>query len=193
MSQSIHYLAHSGYLEELKKEISTSNINIGNYYGETALTYAASGNALQCLIFLISAGADITIKNQNMECPLFFAAWANNFDCVKALLDAGSEINSKNLQGATPFIISLSRTHDKNYRVSKLLIDRGADITIGDLPNITIDCDIPTCIVKFIESRNLTRIGAIAFITLYKKAYVGGNSKDVLRLIGKHIWTMRMA
>jgi hypothetical protein len=71
----------------------------------------------------------------------------------------------------------------------RLLIDRGADIIIGDWTRVPI---IPIHIQEFIKSRNLTRVTAIAFITLYKKAYVGGNGKDVLRLIGKHIWSMRM-
>jgi ankyrin repeat protein len=193
-------------LEAFKKCITENIIDIwqqDSRYKRTLLHNAAVLNAYNCLQFLLDCGIDANsidyIGNTSLHAAALYAAalhlndCINHLDvrqCIKALLDAGANINALNHDDRTPFMFLIPRRTDyKNDNMLRLLIDRGADIIIGDWTRVPI---IPIHIQEFIKSRNLTRVTAIAFITLYKKAYVGGNGKDVLRLIGKHIWSMRM-
>jgi ankyrin repeat protein len=193
-------------LETMKKCINENIIDIrwrDFRYERTLLHCSAAWSAIDCLQFLINCGANVNSTDYIGNTPLHTIAEThlgeavchrinveNTGRCVKALLDAGANINAVNIDDQTPFMLSIPRNINyKNDHTMRILIDRGADPALGNHKNTP---KIPIHIQEFIKSRKLVRVTAIAFITLYKKAWIGGNGKDVLRLIGRHIWSMRI-
>ena len=61
--------------------------------------------------------------------PLLAAAASAPADLIKALLDAGADINARDGRGMTPLMLAVA-TNNQNPAVIRLLLERGADVTV---------------------------------------------------------------
>ena len=96
-----------------------SSINKRGYLGNTALSRAARGGHLECVINLLKMpNIDPNIANDKMQYPLHFAAFKRKPEVVKALLDS-KKCDSMVLdrKGRTP----AEDTSDENIR--KMILD----------------------------------------------------------------------
>jgi ankyrin repeat protein len=86
-----------------KKDIADgADLNFRNYYGWTALHYAAIQNDPNMIQLLIRSGCDINARNKRGRTPLHLAALTGKTETVKTLLlnNAGKSIKDK--RGKTP-------------------------------------------------------------------------------------------
>lgn len=111
--------------------------------GPTALHVLANASRwwnLEAIRYLIHHGADINSRDERGETPLHIACggkastnsnyirrpsfWSAN--CVQLLLELGADPNALDQRGRTP--LNLAKT---NPRAMEILLERGADISIG--------------------------------------------------------------
>jgi ankyrin repeat protein len=187
MHVAVHQAVCDGDLEYLMQAIDSTNINIPTAFGDTPLRISIVYKRIKCAMFLINAGADVNICDCNDSSPLM-AAIEVCPECVKSLVNAGAKLDHVDRYKTTIFSHICSDLA-KNYKLAKFLIDRGCRPVQVDYRHRG---RIPDYINKFIESRVFTKRRAIVMISLNKWTGVYGNGRDVLRLIGKHIWSMRM-
>ncbi len=123
-------------------------------HGGSALTAAIELGLEEMAFALIKAGADVNLKAKNP--PLLVAAANGRVSVIPALLDAGADINVVDdiqidepedppkpkdpyrflptAEGATALIVATRMGHETTV---KLLVERGADMNIGDKHGIT--------------------------------------------------------
>lgn len=78
------------------------NINAVATDCDTPLSHFVREQNFDCVVFLLSHGADPNARNQNRDNLLHIAVKRSNLDIVKALIVFGVDINAKNLQNHTP-------------------------------------------------------------------------------------------
>jgi hypothetical protein len=104
---------------------------------------------------------------------------------VRVLLDAGTPVDIADDAGSTPLRSAI--------QASRYAIPRASNIKLDDYSyNLRA---IPDWVTVFVESRSNCRTSAIVMVGIHKyhrTAVTGNNDINVLRLIGKHIWSMRM-
>jgi ankyrin repeat protein len=106
------------------------------------------------------------------------------------LLDAGAMVDATDKYGRIPLYYAI---RDKRVAVARLLVDRG-----GKVSNVKLDEDVPAIpdrVTVFIESRSRCRFASIAIIGIHKyhrTTMTGNIDINVIKLISKHIWSMRM-
>jgi ankyrin repeat protein len=103
------------------------------------------------------------------------------------LLDTGAIVDTIDNRGKTPLHWALAKGRDN---VARMLLDRGANIL-----TVKLDEGIPSWVNLFIESRQRCRCVAIIIIGVHKyhcTNITGNNDNNVMRLIGKHIWSTRI-
>lgn len=64
-------------------------------YKQTALHISAMENQVDCVEYLLEAGAEIDAKNVLGWSPLMWASATGAVECVRALVDAGADVNLK--------------------------------------------------------------------------------------------------
>ena len=125
--------AGAGDLPKVKELVAAkAKLDGRGRHGYTPLTAAISGDHLDVALYLIDAGADVTLKDKNGTGPLEWAAiragWVMKHQNVKlatALLDRGAEVDVRNADGYTPLMWAANRGAVK---LVELLIARGADV-----------------------------------------------------------------
>ena len=125
-----------------------ADVNYENYYGNTALQYAAENGLVGCMRLLIDAGADVNAarnKEDYNHAPLARAAKFGKTRCVDLLIQRGADVNFTYLHHVTPLISCLLGAQgggyidelcnkssrgvgDGNTECIKLLINAGADV-----------------------------------------------------------------
>jgi hypothetical protein len=201
------YIIYEDWIS-LKNALNKSNMN--ETFGDqkmTILAYAIIYQRLEIVLHLIQLGCDVNAKvDKHGRTALTYASsylYTFNADdivlYVRALLNAGANVNAMDKTGVTALEANLNGIYvsmsgqttadwrltiplDNHLKISKLLIDRGADVTL--LRNF----DLPNQLKEFINQRNQTRRGAIVIVAL---RHIHSNGRDVLRLIGKHVWSFR--
>jgi len=119
-----------------------ADINASNGLGDTALILAASHGNVDVIKLLLSKGADVNavdtpdggrVKNGPIALGSFtalsYAAVYGGYDAVKLLLDAGAKVNVQDIRGMTPLMLAIASDRP-DARVVRLLIERGADVSI---------------------------------------------------------------
>lgn len=115
------------------------------WYGETALIWAASENHGAAARILIARGADpngrsaaheITRRRTGQSVlplgswtPLMYAARQNALDAIRALAESGADLNLTDPDGATALVLAIINA---NYDAAALLLEKGADPNIAD-------------------------------------------------------------
>lgn len=86
-SEALRYILSSSN----QNENCESNINTRGYLGNTAISRAARGGHLKCVLLLLDQKSTINpnICNEKQQYPLHFAAFKKHPEVVRALLDSG--------------------------------------------------------------------------------------------------------
>jgi hypothetical protein len=94
---------------------------------------AAANGDLDTIRALIISGAPINAVDDAGDTAVVYAIYfsPNILDTVRLLLDLGANINQLDQEGDSYFATVCRRKH---WDVAALLIERGADITLGDFP-----------------------------------------------------------
>ncbi|KAK4164970.1 hypothetical protein QBC43DRAFT_378263 [Cladorrhinum sp. PSN259] len=93
--------------------------------GWTTLNSALNNGHIEMVKLLLDRGADTTVKNNDGWTPLSLASNKGHIEML--LLDRGADITVKSNNGWTPLSLALNNGH---IEMVKLLLDRGADITL---------------------------------------------------------------
>jgi ankyrin repeat protein len=99
-------------------------LNLQNYEGETALSYAVMNNNYDMVKFLLSRGADLNISNCRTETPLHQAVVLGNSEIVRLLVEAGSFVDAEDECGDTPLHFAV---REDQPEIVEFLLEIGAD------------------------------------------------------------------
>jgi ankyrin repeat protein len=173
--------AKKGDLQQLRATLYNVN-DVKNFFHHTVLHYAARGGSVDCVNYCLEMGANVNACNNLGSTPLHLASLNGNVNVVRALLDAGANVDATGNDGRTPLNCAL---RFKRVEVTRLLIDRGGNVSKA----------IPDWVTTLIESRSKCRFVSIAIIGIHKyhrTTMTGYNDINVIKLISKHIWSMRL-
>ena len=94
--------------------------------------HAIANNKMEAAKYLITAGANIKIRDYAGFDALIIASEMGNdgLEVIDLLLDKGADINSKDENGWTPIMHTIGV--NSSYKTARLLIKRGADLTLKD-------------------------------------------------------------
>ncbi|CAG5130323.1 unnamed protein product [Candidula unifasciata] len=98
-------------------------INQRNRLGCTPIRLAATGGHLQCLTYLIDAGASIDTSDVKCQTPLFVAVKNRRLECARKLLQAGASPDGDSGNSSTPLYVAFMN-RDVHYVL--LLLEHGA-------------------------------------------------------------------
>jgi ankyrin repeat protein len=184
-------IAQLGNMQQLRAILTAGNVNDVDDKGWTALHYASHCETVDCVKYCIEVGANVNARNNLGYTPLHYASASGpHVKVVRVLLDAGALVDATGIDDWTPLYVGILNEH---VEVTRLLIDRG-----GKLSNVVLDeylTTIPDWIPAFIESRSRCQFVSIAIIGIHKyhrTKVTGNNDINVIKLISKHIWSMRM-
>jgi hypothetical protein len=179
-----------GDLEHLREVLTRDNVSNVSGGGLTALHHAVNNGHTECVKYLLEMDANVNARTDGGSTPLHCAIQRGDVDTTHILLGAGAVADATDKDGQTPLYRAVLFNHRE---VARLLIDQGARIA-----NVKLDGDvqlIPAWIHQITSSRSLCRSVAIVVIGIHKyhrTNITGNNDVNVLKLIGKHIWSMRM-
>jgi hypothetical protein len=184
--------AREGDLQGLSDVLTVHNISDVDRDGNrrTVLHCVAFGGHVDCVNLCLAMHANVNERDNFGWTPLYYSSTSGAFPVVRILLDAGANVDEKSKLGWTPLYGAIRNGH---VDVAKLLIDRGANLSTVD--NFENSLVIPDWVTTLMESRSNCRIAVIVVIGVHKyhcTTVTGNNDINVLRLIGKHFWSMRM-
>lgn len=78
------------------------DINALNFDGRTALHIMVLRGRLECVVALLSIGAEHSIKDNEGNTPLHLAVKQTNISIVQALIVFGADLEAKDNNGCTP-------------------------------------------------------------------------------------------
>lgn len=171
----IYEFARKGCLSKLTEALTPDNVDNKDISYNTVLHYSVQSNNAACVALCLANGADIHEFNGYDMTPLHLAAAKNAMDIVIMLLDAGASVNIQNTGGSSALDLAIASCY---HDVAKVLMDRGGT-TFSRLDWIQ----------TFKMKRSQCRTAAILLVSIRPPQ---GNNKDVMCLIGKHIWSMRL-
>jgi hypothetical protein len=185
--------AQTGNLQQLRALLTPGNID-DTSEGLTALHNAAIYGQVECISLCVSMGANVNIQARDGGggmTPLCEAATYGNLDVVRVLLDANKvDVDAPDDFGWTPL---RSAIHYDRRDIARLLIDRGANVS-----TVFLSAYLPTIpgwISKLLASRAACRCVANIVVAIHRRQLTkvtGSNDINVMKLIGKHIWSTRM-
>ena len=98
----------------------------------TPLYYSALRGWRVSVQRLISQGADVSVTSRDLYTPLHAAASENHCEVAKLLLDAGAQVDTRDQYGCTALGYIAFYDVGDLFRMSKLLVSRGASPDIRD-------------------------------------------------------------
>jgi ankyrin repeat protein len=177
-------------LQQLRVAVTVDNVNAVNNDGWKVLHFVAEGGSVDCVKCCIEMGANVNASSRGGATPLHSASLYGNVVIVRVLLDAGAIVDANHFARFTPLKCAIFGNYGD---VACLLMDRGAKVS-----NVKLDEDVPAIpdwVTTFIESRSRCRSAAIVMIAIHKyhrTNVTGNNDINVIKLISKHVWSMRM-
>jgi hypothetical protein len=182
-------------LEYLEKHVNSENLKDPTYC-RTSIHWAAHQNKPECMHYLLGLCGDISLRDHLGWQAIYLSAVYNHLECMKLLLDYGANIEDSGslITTNTRYTPLYGAICNNRFKTAYMLIDRGANIN-----NVSIDRtrlkSIPNWVVRYIEHRKSYRYSVIVVLGLQKfrmSRTFQSNGRDAIRLIGKHIWSMRM-
>jgi hypothetical protein len=183
--------ARDGDLKLLRVALTRDNVDVVDTSSRlkwTSLFYAVNNVEFDCVMHCLQMGANVNIRDVHGSTPLHYVSGTGDLPVFHALLDAGAIIDTSNNDGMTPLSCALRY---KRVGVARILIDRGAKLSNAKLDAAT---GIPDWVYTFIESRSNCRSISIIVIGIQKyhrTKVTCNNDINIMKLIGKHIWSCR--
>lgn len=110
-----------------------ANINISDYPGRSALTYAVEKGKIDIALYLLKSG--IKVDRSKQDYPLILNCVQKGYTkIVKALLDKKISIETTGINGFTPLI---SASYNGKLDIVKILLQRGASVNVKSKSNST--------------------------------------------------------
>jgi len=116
-----------------------------NWYGETALMWAAAENHVDAIKVLVEHGADVNERSRPLDVPrrrngqsilplgswtpLMYAARQGALEAATTLATLGADMNLTDPDGATALVLAIINA---NYDVAAALVEKGADPNVAD-------------------------------------------------------------
>jgi ankyrin repeat protein len=188
-NQLIAFAARQGWLHELKQCLTPNNVDDSDQNGMTALHFAAENGHAECVKWCLVMRANVNAREMDGWTPLYMATSRGHADIVCLLLDAGAVVDATNNFGYTSLYRAI---FDKHVHIIRLLIERGATASKVKLDDYVPA--IPDWVTTIIAWRSNCRSAAVIIMGSHKyhrTSVTGHNDKNVMKLIGKHIWSIR--
>jgi ankyrin repeat protein len=182
--------ANLGDLHLLKHLLTHDNVDDCDEYDMTVLHFAVQNGHLDCVLWCLEMQANVNAVDSDGWTPLYFASLYGYVNIFRVLLDAGASVDVRSNAGHTPLYHAISITR---FDLAHALIDRGAKVSNVQLDGVVPI--IPVWVTTFVAWRSTCRSVAITIVGIHKyhrTTITGNNDNNVMRLIGKHIWSMRM-
>ncbi|KAI0380489.1 ankyrin repeat-containing domain protein [Hypomontagnella monticulosa] len=81
---------------------------------------------------VVQAGANVNVQNNYGQFPLFWAVACSNYPLMELLLDYKANVNLQTNSTHGSWTAIHKALHDRNFDAAKILIRRGANLTIED-------------------------------------------------------------
>lgn len=125
----LHVAAYQGNIEALEIQLQLpSSADIINSrvrpFRSSPLRLAATAGHVDCMIALLSSGADVECLDVKAQTPLFVSLVNQHWECARVLLEAGADPNASSANLCSPLSIMCQRGF---YPGVKLLCEFGAD------------------------------------------------------------------
>ncbi|KAF8459969.1 hypothetical protein DFH94DRAFT_849315, partial [Russula ochroleuca] len=126
----LYYAALCGFHDLVEHLIikSPQDVNANGGYYLRPLVAALARKHFQTAELLRHNGADPHCRGSGMRTPLHSAASSGDLEVVQKLIQYGADISAKDLEECTPLYIASQGRSLKNGFVSRLLLERGADV-----------------------------------------------------------------
>ena len=117
------------------KEQYSINERFEDEEGDTLLLYSISFPNSTIYDFFLNNGAEIELKNDEGEGILHAIVYSGIKDrLVEFLANYSVDLNTVTNEGVTPLLLSIALNH---FDMAYVLLQHGADATIGDLDGVT--------------------------------------------------------
>jgi ankyrin repeat protein len=180
--------AKMGDLEQLRTVLTASNVDYVDQLCCTALHWAASQGHIECAKLCVDMHANVNARCITGYMPLHLATIYGHVGVVLVLLDAGAMIAPEKDGRSAPLYCAFCYNR---IEIAQLLIDRGAKFSNDS----DLGPTIPNWVNSFVASRSRCISAAVIIMGIHKDHrtdITGNNDINVLRMIGKHIWSTRM-
>jgi hypothetical protein len=181
--------AEEGNADRLRELLTSNNVDECDQIGRTALHHSVAGNYAECVAYCLKMHANVNMVDGFGWPPLCLSAQFDDGNVARMLLDAGAAVDGRaSGSKVTPLSIVINRS-PRGCQCVLLLIDRGAR-----LANVEDGVLIPPWVHGYIASRAQIRTAAILMMGIHKyhcTKITGNNDFNVIRLIGKHVWSFR--
>lgn len=126
----VFYMVDNNNLEDLKKIVDESNVNLFiNDFEQNLLHMAITHNSSEVFNYLLYCDIDVNKTDREGKTPLHYSTAYNNFDFTKLLLDCKKiQKNIKDNHGNNPMWVAVFNSRGY-YDVVKLLMKHRVDAT----------------------------------------------------------------
>jgi ankyrin repeat protein len=174
-------------IEFLKKHKGQYDINhrFEDQDNDSLLLYAISDKGSEAYKFFLDNEADTTLVNNEGEGILHAIVYSGVTErLLEFMKNYTFDINALTNDGATPLLLSISI---EKYEMAKILIESGADITIGDNENIS-----PLSLAALVGNLEIVKLlmdkGANQYLKTDKGNYplalaINGDHKEVAKYL----------
>jgi hypothetical protein len=176
----------NGNLELFRTLVNANDVNTPLTDGRSWLRVALSFYRIDIINYLINLGADVNYRSA-LWWPIITAAVYDKQPIItKILLKAGAATNYPGVEHYQPLTWAIVM---RQYDTTKLLLDYGAKIN-------AYTGLIPKWVDEYITNRTALHLLTITLLTLHKQRqgplWLIKQDKHVIKMIGKHIWSIRM-
>ena len=174
------------------------DINITDYYNNTALSSAVRNAEYDVVELLLEKGADINKENNDGDTPLIHAIIFGDYDMVQLLLEKGADINKENNDGHTPLMRAII---SGDYDMVQLLLEHpDIDIELNVKKNKELQLaeemtpedeeqnGIPYAIEEYIDGKNLEAQEAkVALFDVANKIGTDNPNTNAAKVLGQTV------